>query len=123
MDIYYHSEKFKQLLRKYEELQENNISEIPCAEDLTDVAEYFHMLGEEEKALEVADYATRMYPSAVSPLAFKARMALLVDNNPQKADEIAESIIDKNDVDFLYLKAEIMIASSRPDDADKYLQA
>ena len=123
MDIYYHSEKFKQLLRKYEELQENNISEIPCAEELTDVAEYFHMLGEEEKALEVADYATRMYPSAVSPLAFKARMALLVDNNPQKADEIAESIIDKNDVDFLYLKAEIMIASSRPDDADKYLQA
>jgi len=55
LDIYYHSEKFKQLLRKYEELQENNISEIPCAEDLTDVAEYFHMLGEEEKALEVAE--------------------------------------------------------------------
>ncbi|MCR5076953.1 MAG: hypothetical protein K6A82_02825 [Prevotella sp.] len=122
MDIYYHSDKFKQLLRNYEELRKGNISEFPDPEELTDVAEYFHALGKEEKALEAADYAVHMYPTATAPLAFKARMALLIDDNPQLADEIAETIIDKTDLDYLYLKAEIMIANDKVKEADVFLQ-
>ena len=101
MDIYFQSDKFKQLLHRYEVLQEDNISEFLDPEELTDVAEYYHYIGEDQKALETADYATQMYPTATVPLAFKARMALLSDNNPQLADEIAEMIIDKSDLDYL----------------------
>lgn len=122
MDIYYHSDKFKQLLRRYEALQEGNISEFLDPEELTDVAEYYHSVGEENKAIEAANYAVSMYPTATAPLAFKSRMALLIDNNPQLADEIAETIIDKSDLDYLYLKAEIMIAENKVSAADIFLQ-
>ena len=122
MDIYFQSDKFKQLLHRYEVLQEDNISEFLDPEELTDVAEYYHYIGENQKALETADYATQMYPTATVPLAFKARMALLSDNNPQLADEIAEMIIDKSDLDYLYLKAEIMIVDNKTSEADDFLQ-
>ncbi len=49
-------------------------------------------------------------------------MALLSSNNPQLADEIAETIIDKSDLDYLYLKAEIMIVDNRTSEADDFLQ-
>ncbi len=61
MDIYYQSEKFRQLLHRYEALQEDNISEFLDSEELTDVAEYYHYIGEDKKALEATDYAIRMY--------------------------------------------------------------
>ena len=109
MDIYYHSDNFRQLLRRYEELQEGNISEFLDPEELTDVAQYYHSIGEDSKAIETAEYAIRMYPTATTPLAFKSRMALLLENNSQVADDIADTIVDKTDLDYLYLKAEIEI--------------
>ena len=110
MDIYYQSDKFKQLLRRYEELQEDNISEFLDPEELTDVAEYYHYIGEDNKALEAVDYAIHMYPTATIPLSFKARLALFCNDDPQLADEIAEMIVDKTDLDYLYLKAEIIVS-------------
>lgn len=122
MDIYYQSKKFKRLLQRYEELRDNNISEFLDSEDLTDVAEYYYSIGQDEKALETANYTNHLYPTATAPLAFKARMALLTYNNPTLANEIAETIVDKSDLDYLYLKAEIMIADNQVSKADQYLQ-
>lgn len=122
MDIYYQSKKFKRLLQRYEELRDNNISEFLDSEDLTDVAEYYYSIGQDEKALETANYTNHLYPTATAPLAFKARMALLTYNNPTLANEIAETIVDKSDLDYLYLKAEIMIADNQVCKADQYLQ-
>ena len=121
MDLYYQSDKFKQILCKYKELHKDNISEFLEPEELTDVAEYYHYIGEDQKAAEATDYAIRMYPTATTPFAFKARMALLCDDNPQKADDIAEMIVDKSDLDYLYLKAEIMIVDNKVDEADCFL--
>lgn len=123
MDIYYHSDRFRQLLRRYEALQQGDTGELPDAEELTDVAEYYHTVGEDGKAMEAADYAVRMYPTATAPVAFKSRMALLTDDDPQRAGEIAETIVDKTDLDYLYLKAEIMVAEGAADAADRFLQA
>ncbi|MBW4897507.1 tetratricopeptide repeat protein [Prevotella denticola] len=123
MDIYYHSDRFRQLLRRYEALQHGDIGELPDPEELTDVAEYYHTVGEDGKAMEAADYAVRMYPTATAPVAFKSRMALLTDDNPQLAGEIAETIVDKSDLDYLYLKAEIMVAGGDAAAADRFLQA
>ena len=122
MDIYYQSKKFKRLLQRYEELRDNNISEFLDSEDLTDVAEYYYSIGQDEKAIDTANYTNHLYPTATAPLAFKARMALLTYNNPTLANEIAETIVDKSDLDYLYLKAEIMIADNQVSKADQYLQ-
>ncbi len=123
MDIYYHSDNFRQLLRRYEELQEGNISEFLDPEELTDVAQYYHSIGEDSKAIETAEYAIRMYPTATTPLAFKSRMALLLENNSQVADDIADTIVDKTDLDYLYLKAEIMIVENNVREADTFLHS
>ena len=64
-----------------------------------------------------------MYPTATIPLSFKARLALFCNDNPQLADEIAEMIVDKTDLDYLYLKAEIMIVDNRAAEADDFLQS
>ena len=49
-------------------------------------------------------------------------MALLCDKNPQLANKIAETIIDKNDPDYEYLKAEIMIVDNKVAAADSFLK-
>ena len=123
MDIYYLSDKFKQVLHRYEELQKDNISEFLDPEELTDVAEYYHYIGEDNNALDAIDYATRLYPTATTPLAFKARLALFIDEDPELANEIAEMIVDKSDLDYLYLKAEIMIVDNKAAEADDFLQS
>lgn len=122
MDIHFYSEEFKQLLHKYEELQNNNISEFLDSEELTDIAEYYCTIGKEDKALEAVNYANHLYPTATEPLVFKARMALLIHNDVSLSNEIAETIVDKSDSDYMYLKAEIMIVNHQVSLADQYLQ-
>ena len=121
MDSYYKSEKFKNILRKYEEGGEQAFSSFLDSEELTDIAEYYHLKGNVEKATEAALYALQIYPGAVSPLAFLSRFALLTENNPEKAEELAEEIIDKTDPEYFYLKAEILLASGKTEEADLYL--
>ena len=65
MDIYYQSDKFKQLLRRYEDLQENISSEFLDPEELTDIAEFFHYMGDVQEAMEAIDMAIR--PSCCYP--------------------------------------------------------
>ena len=36
--------------------------------------------------------------TATTPLAFKARLALFIDEDPELANEIAEMIVDKSDL-------------------------
>ena len=59
MDIYYQSDKFKQLLRRYEDLQENISSEFLDPEELTDIAEFFHYMGDDQEAMEAIDMALK----------------------------------------------------------------
>ena len=58
MDIYYQSDKFKQLLRRYEDLQENISSEFLDPEGLTDIAEFFHYMGDDQEAMSIASIAS-----------------------------------------------------------------
>ena len=41
----------------------------------------------DNNALDAIDYATRLYPTATTPLAFKARLALFIDEEPRAANE------------------------------------
>lgn len=121
-DNYFESKEFKENLSKYEEGCQRGESVYLDSEALTDIAEYYHSMGRSEDALVVADYALSMFQGATAPLVFKARMALLKGADAHEADRIAEQIIDKTDLDYYYIKGEILIADGRPTAADCYFE-
>lgn len=55
------------------------------------------------------------------PLVFKSRIALIDNKDVDTAEVYANMIADQLDLDYLYLRAEIMIARGNTDDADRFL--
>lgn len=121
-DEYYHSKRFKEMLKEFEENEKNGLPNIISAEDYVDVAEYYYNKGEVEHALQVTDTAMRLYPGEATPLLFKSRIELLDNNDPEKAIFYAEQIDDKTDLEYYYIMAEIMLAQGQAQDADSYLE-
>jgi tetratricopeptide (TPR) repeat protein len=121
-DKYYESPEFKEKFQLYENAQASGTSVYLEPEDLTDIAEYYHILGNIEACMKTVDEAIQMFPGATSPLIFRARIALLVEKNIDKAKEYVEMIEDQSDLDYLYIKAEIMIVDDRVDEAESFLQ-
>ena len=107
MNEYFKSNKFKHILHEYEELCKENSGRFLDSEELADIAEYYHLIGKEEEARVAATYATNVFPGATAPLCFLARTALFIDKDFVKAKQFAEDIIDKEDLDYYYLIAEI----------------
>lgn len=119
----FHTKAFKDNLRRYEEAVRNGASIYLEPEDFTDIAEYYHLHGDLPQALEAADHALAIFPGATEPLAFKARVAMLVEHDVDKARALTEEINDKHDLEYIYIVAEIMIADNHPEEADEYLDA
>lgn len=121
-DTYFDSKEFREILQRYEDALEQNENVFLDSEELTSIAEYYQAQGDTAKGLAAAEYALELYSGATAPLLFKARVTLLHDNDPQKALEIVEQIDDKTDLDYYYLKAEIMIVENHNEAADLYLE-
>lgn len=120
-DGYFDSSEFKDILQRYEDALEEGEDIILDSEELTSIAEYYQAQGDTAKGLAAAEYALSLYANATAPLLFKARVALLQDNDAEKALDLLEQIEDKSDLDYFYLKAEIMIVENDTDAADLYL--
>ena len=120
---YFDSKDFKNLLRRYEDAAKVGKPIYLDSDQLTDIAEYYHWKGKSSEAIAVADYALSMFEGATGPLVLKARIALLNENMPEKAEMLAEQIADKNDLEYYYIKAEILVATARGEDADLYLES
>lgn len=119
---YFESNEFKNTLKRFEEADKNGEEIILDSEEFVDIAEYYYSLGKVETALEIIDRTIDLYPGAAAPLLFKARMALLDYNDIDKANYYADLIEDKTDLEYFYLKAEIMIVDGKADEADEYLE-
>lgn len=119
---YYHSKRFKALLKEFEDNERNGIPNIISAEDYIDVAEFYYNNGSVEHALQVIDTAMRLYPGDATPLLFKSRIELIDNNDPEKAIYYAEQISDKTDLEYYYIRAEILLAQGLAFDADNYLE-
>lgn len=121
-DKYYESPEFKEKFQLYENAQASGTSVYLEPDDLTDIAEYYHILGNNEACMQAVNYAMDLFPGATMPLAFRARVALLVEKNMESANAFAEMIEDKSDLDYMYIKAEIMIVDDRADEAESFLR-
>lgn len=115
------TEEFRELLREYEQAEQQGHTPMLSSDDYTDIAEYFHYKGDFKRALQVIDQAIAVYPGALGPLVFRARAALMRDEDAHKALFYAEQIEDKDDLDYYYILAEIMIAQFHPNQANDYL--
>lgn len=120
---YFESKEFKNTLKKFEEADKNGEEIILNSEEFVDIAEYYYNHGKVDNAVKIIDRTIDLYPGAAAPLLFKARMALLDYNDIDKANYYADLIEDKTDLEYFYLKAEIMIVDGRADEADEYLEA
>jgi tetratricopeptide (TPR) repeat protein len=121
-DNIYQSKEFKDYLHKYEAACSSGSSVYLEPDELTNIAEYYHLHGHHEDALKAVDLAIQMFPGATQPLAFRARYAILMKNDTEEAMRYADMIEDKHDLDYYYMIAEIMIADNREQEADTYLK-
>jgi tetratricopeptide (TPR) repeat protein len=121
-DNYFLSKEFSVILKKYEDARKAGDSVYLEADDLTDIADYYNMHGQVDKALEAVDYALQLFPHAASPLAFKSRAALFLDNDPEKARRFIDEIADKSDEEYIYAKAEILLYEEKPEEANDFLE-
>ena len=118
---YFQSEEFRELLDSYETAVEQDMTPFMDVDDLVDIADYYSWQGDPEAADKAIDYALDLYPTATLPNVFKARQAL-VDSDYDDAHRWLEAIEDREDPDYHYLYAEILIAEGHVDEADQYLR-
>lgn len=109
MDKYFLSEDFKQKLSSYQTAcREESFCDLDM-DDLGDIIQYYAELDQPQEALQAIDFALSIYPDATKALCYKARYALLIEGNANKAKQIANTIVDQTDIDYLFLKAEIIL--------------
>ena len=120
-DDYFDSEEFRELLSQYEESVSSGQPIFMDADELTDIADYYHFTGDLEKADEAIEKALAFNPGATAPLVYKAREALARED-VEEAEALVEQIVDKNDPDYFYMQAELLIAQNKIDEADLFLR-
>ncbi|MBQ7424196.1 MAG: tetratricopeptide repeat protein [Prevotella sp.] len=116
-DNYFESEEFLTLLRDYEERTQNGESPLLGSDDFTSIAEYYHSKGRREEAFEILERALDCYPDASAPLIFKSRLALIEEEDVEKAQELLDRVEDRSELEYYYMQAELYIAQHLDDEA------
>lgn len=105
---YFSRPQFRNLLQKYEHGLQEQGSVYMEADDLTDIAEYYLSINKEREAMRAIRIATELHPNSTDPKIFMARQEMF-NGNLDKANEIYDTIIDRNDREVVFLKAELLI--------------
>lgn len=121
-DNTFQTKEFKDNLSRYEEALKKGSSIYLEPEEFTDIAQYYHLHGRLNDALKAIDTALQIFPGAAEPLAFRARVAILLEHDAVEAMRYANKIEDKHDYDYYYIVAEILIADYRIKDAEEFLE-
>lgn len=118
---YFDSDEFKDLLAAYEDSVSSGAPVFLDTDDLVDIADYYTLTGQKNKADQAVETALELDPGATLPLVYKAREAL-AHEDVEAARQLADAIVDKDDTEYKYLLAEIMIVKDDIDEADDYLK-
>ena len=121
----FNNKHFRDVLARYETSKDTPENMFFDVDDIMDIAEYYNFMGDMEKARTAADTAAKLYPHSSMVLTLQARLAMFCDNDIAKAKHYA-CLIEKEgceDLEYYYLKAEIMIAEDDIDGAEKYLES
>lgn len=121
-DEYFDSEEFLDLLKEYEEALQAGMPVFLDADELADIADYYQMQDRYDDAVAAVDCALEREPNAVLPLVFKARDALSY-GDVERAAEYLERVDDKDDIEYHYASAELLIAQNKIEEADALLRS
>lgn len=120
-DEYFESAEFKDLLNTYETAVRAGEPVFMDAEELTDIADYFQYTGRADEAEEAISLALSLSPGSIAPLTYRIHQALF-EGDTRKAWEMFNQIIETEEPDYVYDRAEILIVENKIDEADKYLR-
>ena len=115
---YFESEGFKKLLEQYEDSVKSGHLVYMDADDLADIADYYHYGGRLDDAAAAIELALQFNPDAIGPLLYKAREALSL-NNFRTARDYAKRIRIIDQAEYLYLLGEILICEGKTEEADE----
>jgi tetratricopeptide (TPR) repeat protein len=120
-DDYFDSDEFHQLLDTYEAAVNAGEPVFMDADELVDIADYYQYTDRKDEAEKAITLALSLAPGDCAPLTYRIHEALF-QGNPQKAWELLEQIIDKDQPDYIYDRAEILVFEGRIEEADHYLK-
>ena len=121
-DHYFQTKEFEELLNKYEVAMKRGDSVYLEPDELTDIAEYYHMHSRTDDAQAACDYALRLFPGATGPTVFKARAAMVIKGDTREARRWLATANDKSDLEYHYMEAELMLYEGHTQEADEYLE-
>lgn len=120
-DEYFDSQEFREILANYEESIDTGQPVFMDADDLAEIADYYQMAGELDKAEQAISLALSLSPGAIAPLTYRIHEALY-QGDSQAAWDWLDQIVEKSEPDYIYDRAEILIAEEKVDEADSYLR-
>ena len=120
-DEYFDSEEFRELLAEYEDAVNMGMPVFMDADELSEIADYYQMEERYDEADAAIDLALSLSPGAIAPLTYKIHEALW-NGNTDEAREYLEQITETDEPDYVYDKAEILLAEERVEEADRYLR-
>jgi tetratricopeptide (TPR) repeat protein len=120
---YTESEEFQNLLHRYENSRENDDTEYFDADDLMDIAEYYHIKDRLDLTRETTNYCQELFPDNIMPRLLNIRIKLLDDGDVQEARRMFDALPNKeSNLECIYINADIMICEDQSGErADKYL--
>jgi tetratricopeptide (TPR) repeat protein len=120
-DEYFDSDEFRELLAEYEEAVNNGQPVFMDADELAEIADYYQLTEHFDEADQAIDLALSLSPGAISPLTYKIHEALW-NGDIQEARNYLNQITETDEPDYIYDKAEILLAEERVEEADLLLR-
>ncbi|MCR4921385.1 MAG: tetratricopeptide repeat protein [Bacteroidaceae bacterium] len=117
---YFHDPEFQALLTQYEDACDDGREPYMDADELTDIAEYYMVIHEDEKASQAISLARKLHPESVDPQVFLVRQQMF-QGNMDEAYRLFEDIPDKEDQEVRFLQAELLLREQRGKEASRLL--
>ncbi len=118
---YYDTEEFREVLEDYENMVASGSTRYMDPDELADIADYYHMNGRYDEADAAIVRALEISPGAIAPLTYRIHEAL-ESGNTALARQWLDSIVDKDEPDYVYDTAEIMLTEGQNDECERYLR-
>ncbi len=118
---YFKKPHFRKILGRYEKAIAKGHPLYMEADDLTDIAEYYMVNQQEEQADDAIQLAVSLHPSSVDPQVFLARQQMF-RGNLEKAQQICQNILEQDDDEVKFLKAELLIHEGKTSQAMLFLE-
>ena len=120
-DEYFDSQEFQNMLASYEQAVSTGEPVLMDADELSEIADYYQMQGQADDAEKAIRLALSLSPGAIAPLTYRIHEALY-EGDVEKAKDYLGQITETDAPDYVYDRAEVLLAEGKIDEADRLLR-